>query len=298
MQQTAILISDPTVLPLVDPLIDDVKGGLESIGATVNSIEWLAPEQACDLHFRGVPRSAALDVIRVVIGGSPIDINVVVTSGRRKKLLISDMDSTIVDCETLDDLADFAGVGEEVAAITRQSMNGQVEFVDALVRRVAMLAGEPAAMLEMAFERVRIMPGARTLVRTLRAHGVHTVLVSGAFTYFTTRVAKLVGFDEQEANVLEIENGKLTGRIIPPIINRDGKVNALLRLSALHGVDLADTLAVGDGANDLGMIERAGLGVAFQGKKIVAERAAVRVDHTDLRSLLFIQGYHADEFVD
>ena len=141
-------------------------------------------------------------------------------------------------------------------------------------------------------------PGARTLVHTLRRHGVHTVLVSGGFNYFTTRVARTVGFEEEEANMLEIAHGRLTGNIVPPIINRDGKVNALLRISGQRGIDIAETMAVGDGANDLGMIARAGLGVAFRGKQIVADRAAVRIDHTDLTALLFIQGYRADDFAD
>jgi phosphoserine phosphatase len=298
MQNVAILISDPAVEPLTSDHVDEACDALRSAGGAVGSPDWLAPERACQIDFGEVDWGAATSKIRTSLAGRPIDVAAVPAANRRKQLFISDMDATIVDCETLDDLAEFADVREAVAAITRQSMNGEVDFVDALVRRVAMLEGLPAAMLETAFERVRLMPGARTLIHTLRAWGVHTVLVSGGFTYFTTRVARLVGFEEHEANVLEIENGRLTGRIVPPIINRDGKRNALIRISTHRGIAIEDTLAVGDGANDLGMIEQAGLGVAYQGKKIVAERAPVRIDHTDLTSLLFLQGYRLEQFVD
>ncbi|MCP4329337.1 MAG: phosphoserine phosphatase SerB [Alphaproteobacteria bacterium] len=299
MQHVATLISDPSILPLDTRLVGEVAEALASgprpVGATP---DWLAPERAVDLAVSGLEVAAAQAVIREIVDGRPIDFAVLPADARRKHLLICDMDSTIVTNETLDDLAAFAGVGDEVAAITWQSMQGEVDFIDALERRVAMLDGLPATMLEAAYQQVILMPGARTLVRTMRRCGAYTALVSGAFKYFTSRVARTVGFDEEEANELEFTNGRLTGKIIPPIINRDGKVDALLRISGNRGISIADTLAVGDGANDLGMIERAGLGVAFQGKKIVAERAAVRIDHTDLRSLLFIQGFRADEFVD
>ncbi len=297
MQHVATLISDPSVLPLDTRLVDEVAKAIGAPGAT-GAPAWLAPERAVSLEFHGTDPSAAQAQITDIVDDLPIDVAVLPTAGRRKRLLISDMDSTIVRNETLDDLAAFAGVGDEVAAITWQSMRGEVDFIEALEKRVAMLDGLPAAMLEAAFQKVALMPGACTLVRTMRRWGAYTVLVSGAFKYFTTRVARSVGFDEEEANELEIADGRLTGRIVPPIINRDGKVAALMRISSHRGIALADTLAVGDGANDLGMIEHAGLGVAFQGKKIVAERAAVRIDHTDLTSLLYLQGYRADEFAD
>ncbi len=298
MQYVATLISDPAVDPLDPGLAAAASAALAAAGASVAATDWLAPARACDLVFSGADPTAALAAVRAAIGARPIDAAVLPLAGRRKRLLISDMDSTIIANETLDDLADYAGVGAEVTAITWQSMRGEVDFVDALVTRVAMLRGLPAAMLEAAYQQVELTPGARTLVRTLRRHGVHTVLVSGGFEYFTTRVARGVGFAEEEANVLEIAHGRLTGKIVPPIINRDGKVDALVRISGQHGIDIADTMAVGDGANDLGMIARAGLGVAFRGKQIVTERAAVCVEHTDLTALLFIQGYRADDFVE
>jgi phosphoserine phosphatase len=296
MQYVATLISDPAVEPLDTGLAAEVSTALADAGATVAAADWLAPARACDLAFTGADPTSALATIRGAIGGRPIDAAVLPVAGRRKRLLISDMDSTIIVNETLDDLAEYAGVGAEVAAITWQSMRGEIEFVEALETRVAMLRGLPAAMLEEAYQQVVLMPGAQTLVGTLRRHGVYTVLVSGGFKYFTTRVAQNVGFEEQEANDLEVAHGWLTGKVVPPVINRDGKVNALVRISAQHGIDIDDTLAVGDGANDLGMIARAGLGVGFRSKQIVAERAAVRIDHSDLTALLFIQGYRAEDF--
>ena len=296
MQNVVTLIADPDRLALDDALVEAARGALAAAGGRVGTPDWLAPGQAVDLPFDGANPRDTERALRAALSGKPLDLLAQPAERRRKRLLISDMDSTIIENETLDDLADFAGVGKEVAAITWQSMNGQVEFVEALERRVAMLNGLSAAMLEEAFAKVRFIPGARTMVRTMRDHGVHTILVSGGFTYFTTRIARLAGFHEQEANVLEIEGGRLTGKVLPPIINRDGKVAALHRISAGLGIPIEDTLAIGDGANDLGMIREAGLGVAYRGKKPVAAEARARIDHTDLTSVLFFQGYRRQEF--
>lgn len=212
-------------------------------------------------------------------------------------LLVADMDSTIVTSETLDELADLAGVKEKVAAITERSMRGEVDFVRALEDRVAMLAGLSVDALERAFGRVKLTPGARTLVQTMRAQGAFTALVSGGFRYFSERVRRAAGFDYDEANRLEIADGRLTGRVVPPVVNRDGKLSALRRLSVQRGTPLEATLAVGDGDNDLEMIRAAGLGVAFHGKPAIAAAARARIDHGDLTALLYFQGYSADEFV-
>jgi len=298
MQHNLTLVACPSRMRLGNAVFDRVRETLAAFDLRPAVPVWLAPDRAADLPLaldgsEAAPIAAAL---RRDLDDLAIDLALLPTAGRRKRLLISDMDSTIVDCETLDDLAGYAGVGDEVAAITWQSMNGEVEFVDALVRRVAMLEGLPAAMLEAAFERVRLVKGARILVRTMRAHGAHTVLVSGGFTYFTSRVAKLVGFHDEEANTLEVAHGRLTGRIVPPIINRDGKVDALHRVSGELGIPIADTVSLGDGANDLGMIAAAGLGVAYRGKPAVAAAAQARIDRTDLTALLFYQGYRIDQF--
>ena len=207
------------------------------------------------------------------------------------------MDSTIVTSETLDELADFAGLKDRIAAITARAMNGELDFKAALRERVAMLKGLPIAALEQTWHRVQLTPGAEELVATMRAHGAMTALVSGGFTFFTGRVAALVGFDLHRSNVLMDDGAALTGAVAEPILDRHAKVATLQELAAREGLPLSATLAVGDGANDLDMLAKAGLGVAFRAKPIVAAAARTRVDHADLRALLFAQGYRTAEFV-
>jgi len=228
----------------------------------------------------------------------PADICVQPADGRRKRLLLADMDSTIIGCECLDELADLAGLKAEIAAVTARAMNGEIPFEAALIERVARLSGLELAALERTWtERVRLNPGARTLARTMAAHGARCVLVSGGFDYFTARVAKAAGFAAHRANRLLDDGARLTGEVALPILGREAKLQALREEATALGVGLQETLAVGDGANDLAMIEAAGLGVAYYAKPIVAERAAARIDHTDLTSLLYFQGYGAETFV-
>ena len=216
---------------------------------------------------------------------------------RRKRLLVADMDSTIIGCECLDELADFAGVKAQVSAITERAMRGEIGFEGALRERVAMLTGLPATDLQRCFdERVRLNPGARTMVATMSAHGARCVLVSGGFDFFTSRVAQAAGFHADRANHLIEADGMLTGQVREPILGRAAKLAALSEEAAALGLDASDVLAVGDGANDLAMIEAAGLGVAYRAKPVVAARAHARIDHTDLTTLLYFQGYRADEF--
>ena len=217
---------------------------------------------------------------------------------RRKGLLVADMDSTIINVECLDELADFAGVKAEVAEITERAMRGELEFEGALRERVGMLRGLALAALQQAYdERVRLNPGARTLVRTMAAHGARCVLVSGGFTFFTRRVAEAAGFHADRANTLIEAEGALTGQVAEPILGRAAKLAALKEEAAALDLSLAETLAIGDGANDLAMIEAAGLGVAYRAKPIVAAQADAKVDHADLTALLYFQGYRADAFV-
>ncbi len=253
----------------------------------------LSPGEAAD-----IPLSVPLDKIalQAAIAGAPIDAIVTKARGRRKALLIADMDSTIVDGETLDDLAGFAGIGEKIAAITRRAMNGELDFKAALRERVAMLKGLDLHALEKSWQHVRLTPGARELVATMRANGALTALVSGGFTFFTGKVAVQLGFDIHRSNVLLDDGAALTGEVGEPILDRDSKLAALHELAAQRGVKLHATLAVGDGANDLDMIRAAGLGVAFHAKPIVAKEARAKVDHADLRALLFAQGYPASAF--
>ena len=254
----------------------------------------LSPGEAAD-----IPLSVALDLtaLRAAIEGKPIDAIVTKARGRRKALLIADMDSTIIQGETLDELAVFAGLGAKIAAITKRAMNGELDFKAALRERVAMLKGLDVGALEKTWQQVRLTPGARELVATMRAHGALTALVSGGFTFFTGKVAAQLGFDLHRANILLDDGAALTGQVAEPILDRDSKLAALKELAEQRGVKLHATLAVGDGANDLDMIRAAGLGVAFHAKPIVAKDARAKVDHADLRALLFAQGFPASAFV-
>jgi phosphoserine phosphatase len=218
--------------------------------------------------------------------------------GRRKRLLVADMDSTIINVECLDELADFAGLKAEISAITERAMRGELEFEGALRERVGMLKGLPLGALQQAYDqRVRLNPGARTLVRTMAAEGARCVLVSGGFTYFTSRVAEAAGFHADRANTLGDSAGALTGMVGEPILGREAKLAALREEAQALGVPLSATIAVGDGANDLAMIEAAGLGVAYRAKPIVAAQADAKVDHADLTALLYFQGYALGDFI-
>ncbi len=233
-----------------------------------------------------------------VLAGGLADVCLQPAEGRRKGLLIADMDSTIIGVECLDELADYAGVKDRVAAITDRAMRGELEFEGALRERLALLEGlELEALARCHDERVRLNPGARTLVETMKAHGARCVLVSGGFTDFTDRVAEAAGFQAARANVLERADGRLTGRVREPILGREAKLAALQAEAETLGIGLDATLAVGDGANDLAMIEAAGLGVAYRAKPVVAARADARVDVADLTALLHFQGYRQEDFV-
>ncbi|HEY9234768.1 MULTISPECIES: phosphoserine phosphatase SerB [Phenylobacterium] len=228
----------------------------------------------------------------------PIDVCAQPWNGRKKRLLVADMDSTIIGCECIDELADFAGVKAQVSLITERAMRGELDFEGALRERVAMLKGLPLSALQQAFdERVRLNPGARTLVRTMAEHGARCVLVSGGFTFFTGKVAAAAGFHADRANILHHDETALAGTVGEPILGREAKLAALRDEAQGQGITLAEALAIGDGANDLGMIEEAGLGVAYRAKPIVAAQADAKVDHADLTALLYFQGYRADEFV-
>ncbi|HEY4042781.1 MAG TPA: phosphoserine phosphatase SerB [Rhodopila sp.] len=254
----------------------------------------LSAGEAADIPLSGPLDQVALDA---ALAGRPIDAIVTKARGRRKALLVADMDSTIVQGETLDELAGFANVGEKIAAITTRAMNGELDFKAALRERVAMLKGLDLAALERTWREVRLTPGAIELVATMRARGALTALLSGGFSFFTGKVTALLGFDVHRSNILLDDGSALTGQVGEPILDRDSKLGALIELAAQRGVKLQATLAVGDGANDLDMIRTAGLGVAFHAKPIVAAQARARVDHADLRALLFAQGYPASAFV-
>jgi phosphoserine phosphatase len=257
---------------------------------------------AADLPFSadaGLDQRALSERLRAAIGGA-VDVVVQPVAHRRKKLFLADMDSTMIGQECIDELADYAGLKAHVAAITERAMRGEIAFAPALRERVALLEGLPVSVVEEVLrDRIRLTPGARALVGTMRAHGARTCLVSGGFTLFTDRVAAMIGFDEARANTLTVVDGhKLAGKVAEPIFGRDGKRAALLELRAELGLAREETMAIGDGANDLDMIVEAGLGVAYHAKPKVAEAAAARIDHGDLSALLYVQGYRREEFVE
>jgi len=286
MTHILTLVADRTATTLTDAVVARVRDATDA-GAS----DWLAPGEAADLAC------ASPDPARIAeaLDGAPIDAITTPAAGRRKRLLVADMDSTIVTSETLDELAAEAGLKEDIAAITRRSMNGELDFAEALRARVAMLKGLPVAALERTWATTRLTPGAAELVATMRAHGAVTALVSGGFTWFTARVAEKLGFDIHRANTLEHDGVALTGTVGEPILDRHAKLEELRRLSNAHGIPIEATLAVGDGANDLDMLREAGLGVAFHAKPIVAEAAKTRITYGNLRALLFAQGYRQEE---
>jgi len=258
---------------------------------------WLSPGRALDIYFDHDPVQT-LERARHHFADQPVDVNVVATANRRKKLLIADMDSTIINVECLDELADMAGLKPVIAAITERAMRGEIAFEEALRARVAMLKGlELAALQRVHDERIRLNPGAKTLLATMRAHGAHTLLVSGGFGFFTQRVAAAAGFHHDRANDLLHDGAALTGLVAEPILGREAKLAALEEAVAELGLSAQDALAVGDGANDLAMIQRAGLGVAYYAKPLVAAAAGASVTHTDLTTLLYLQGYGDEEIV-
>jgi phosphoserine phosphatase len=258
----------------------------------------LAPDEAVDVAFIGdKPIQDLREHLQTFVADLPVDIVVQPVAGRRKKLLVADMDSTVIGQECIDELADFAGLKGKVALITERAMRGEIEFEPALRERVALLKGLPASVVDRVLaERITLDPGAKLLVATMRANGARAILVSGGFTSFVDRIRTMVGFDESYANRLIETDGNLAGEVAEPILGRAAKLatleDAIIRLD----FDAEETLAVGDGANDLAMLGRAGLGIAYHAKPKVAEAADARIDHNDLTALLFAQGYRRSEF--
>ncbi len=267
--------------------------------ATTGEVSWLAPREACDLFIES-PRSAIdlAEGAREALTGTAIDAVCTSTERRRKRLLVSDMDATVIDQECIDELGDAIGVGPRIREITAAVVNGKISFSDALRKRLALMKGMEHSLLERVYEeRISVKSGARTFVQTMRRHGAFCILVSGGFSYFTRRVAERIGFHDHQGNQLEFEDGKLTGRVLEPVLGRSAKLNTLNKLCGEKGLEPSDVLAVGDGANDIKMIEAAGLGVAFHGSDSLRTRASACIDHGDLTALLYIQGFRKSEFV-
>jgi phosphoserine phosphatase len=299
MSLVATLICNPNNPALDSTMVDGALAVLPSPGKP----QWLFDEVAIDIPFeQPLENHDQVHVIearlREARGDLPIDIVVQPIIARRKRLFLADMDSTMIGQECIDELADFAGLKAHVAGITERAMRGEIEFAPALRERVALLKGLPVSVVdEVLAKRITLTPGGRELVMTMRAHGAYTCLISGGFTLFTNAIAAKVGFQENRANELVVHDGKFTGEVREPILGRETKLATLVELREAFELDEIDTLVVGDGANDLGMIQQAGLGVAYHAKPAVSAAAAARIDYGDLTALLYAQGYRREEFV-
>jgi phosphoserine phosphatase len=301
MTHVATLIATPAH-PITDALARAAADALPGVAA----FAWLDPGTAVDIPFSAAGENDNRDNrvlaarLRAAVGSVPVDIVVQKTEARRKRLLLADMDSTMIGQECVDELADFVGHRARVAAITERAMRGEIEFAPALRERVALLAGLPGSIVEEVIaKRISLTPGGRTLVLTMRRAGAYTCLVSGGFTAFTEPIAAQIGFEENRGNTLVLgDDGRFSGTVAEPILGREAKLNTLVELRSRLGLDHDDTLVVGDGANDLLMISAAGLGVAYHAKPMVADAAAARIDHGDLTALLYAQGYRREEFIE
>jgi phosphoserine phosphatase len=289
VKNTLVLLSNPSRPTLDSGTVQAAIEILQAGGAKVGTPDWLAPDVACDVPFEGPALS---------LGMTGIDAVFVASEGRRKKLLVADMESTVIENEMLDELADFLGLRDKIAAITQRAMNGETDFAGALNERVGLLKGLPVAKLDEAAKRIRYMPGGATLVATMKRHGAYCALVSGGFSYFTKMIAAKLGFDLDAANVLVHDGKTLAGTVELPILGKEAKLATLRHLSSSRGLAMADAVTVGDGANDIPMLKEAGLGVAFHAKPAVAAQVAAHIDQGDLTALLYLQGYRRSEFVE
>ncbi|MBE9553548.1 MAG: phosphoserine phosphatase SerB [Proteobacteria bacterium] len=283
--------------PLGHSVVAAARDALAAAGARAGDAVWLAARRACDIPFDGMPPFEAAAGVRDVLVGQPFDLVAQPVDGRRKKLLVADMESTIIDNEMIDELAAELGLADRIADLTARTMRGELDFAESLIERVRVLEGLDATAVEKLRANIRVNPGAAELVATMRANGAFCALVSGGFTVYSEYVRELVGFDHDQANQLEVVDGKLTGRVVKPILDRLAKQACLLRLAKDLAIPPGLAVAVGDGANDLAMVLTAGLGVAYHGKPILAETAAMRIDHGDLTALLYAQGYGEQEIV-
>lgn len=288
------LVKAPNTDPTLSSIVDAAVTRLDALGVTNLSLDWLCDHTACDILFDG-----DVDITHIQADIDKTDYCLQPTRHRKKMLLLADMDSTIITVECIDELADFVGLKDQVSAITERAMNGELDFDEAFRIRVAMLKGLSENVLQQTFnDRVKLTPGARTLIQTLKANGAYTALVSGGFTFFTSRVREQVGFDMDDSNKLLFENGVLTGEASEPILNSEAKLNNLNRLLKELNLERSQSIAIGDGANDIPMIEAAGLGVSFHAKPKAAKAADAMINYGNLTTLLYFQGYRKDEFVE
>ncbi|MBX9844954.1 MAG: phosphoserine phosphatase SerB [Xanthobacteraceae bacterium] len=298
MTHVATLISNPAAPALDDAVLARARAALPAAQDPV----WLDPGIAADIPFTPAAaddQRALASPVRTMLAGRPADVVVQPRAHRRKRLFLADMDSTMIGQECIDELADYVGLKAHVAAITERAMRGEIAFEPALRERVALLKGLPQTVAnEVIAKRIVLTPGGKTLVATMRAHGAYTCLVSGGFTLFTQKIGAMIGFDEDRSNILLVDgDARLLGQVAEPILGKEAKLDTLRELQQRLGLRPEETMAIGDGANDIPMIEAAGLGVAYHGKPAVAEAAAARIDHGDLTALLYAQGYPRTAFV-
>jgi phosphoserine phosphatase len=280
---------------LDDSIMASVAAALRALGAGTGSPDVLAPNLACDIAFDGLPPAAAELAARRATESIPIDVAVQPREGRKKRLLAADMDATLIENEIVDEIAAAAGLRERIAPITARAVAGEIDFAASLIERVALMKGLSRERYFAAMRAIRPMPGGRALMSTMRRAGAHTMIISGGFRAFTGHVRTMLGMDEDIANDVEIHDGALTGRLVPPVIARESKAEILRETAARLGIAMSGTLAVGDGANDRAMVQAAGLGIAFRAKPALRDVAAVRIDHGDLTALLYLQGYREEE---
>jgi phosphoserine phosphatase len=294
MAFVATLIAHPS-----NPVLTQALGEQAAQSVNAAGLYWLADGVACDIALRDDADLDAVEAsLRATIGTDPIDLVLQEAESRRKQFLIADMDSTMIGQECIDELADVVGLKEQVSAITARAMNGEIAFEPALRERVALLKGLPVSVVDdVIARRITLTSGGPQLIATMKARGFYTALVSGGFTVFTQKIAATLGFDENRANILLDKDGFLTGEVAEPILGKQAKVDALLEIAARLGIAPEDAMAVGDGANDLGMLAISGSGVALHAKPTVAAQARMRIDHGDLTALLYIQGYRRTDFV-
>ncbi len=284
--------------------LTDLNGHFAFLQPYTN-VNWLDPGCAAEIMCQPENSFTAEDTtnnsdfqaLRHAAAARHLDVNIVPNNERQKKLLIADMDSTIITSESLDDLAEMAGIGDEVAAITQKSMSGEIDFENSLLERVAMLRGQSNRLFSNLIAAAELTPGAIVLVRTMRANGAKCYLISGGFDFMTRPVAALCGFHDHHANHMHVDAGKILGTVETPVLDRKAKASYLAHYCNIHNIDITEAVTIGDGANDLAMLKAAGMGVAFSGKPILRDTISIQLNHTDLRGLLYLQGYHKDSFI-
>ncbi len=291
MQDIAVLSARKTTPGTIEQMVEFAhQAGLQQIDIMSD-----APSTSHALQA-SCPHDWPWQQLRDEADKHQIDVNKLPAEGRRKKLMLADMDATIIRGESLDELAELAGIAEQIKPITARAMAGELDFNEALAARLALLAGQPQTLLDDVINNTVITDGAREAVATMRAHGSSCYLVSGGFTFLTGVIAKTLGFNGHHSNIMDVADGKLTGRAVPPILGKQAKLAFLQKYIADYGLRPDDTLCVGDGANDMAMLDHAGLGVAFEGKPALREQINIQLNHTDLTGLLYLQGYHSAEF--